>query len=465
MHPSTISVLSLFMRWAIVGGGVLGTSLALRLRQQGHDVTLFEAADNLGGLAAPWAMGHDVQWDRHYHVTLLSDRRTNAYFDMLGLSDALLWGTPRTGYYGRDHVLRSATTPLEFLRLPDLTIVSKLRVALTLAYGSTIRSGRRMERLTAETWLRRWSGRRALDAFWAPLLRAKLGTEHASASAAFIWSTIRRLSAARRAGLDAERFGTIDGGYGRVFATCLERFAELGIDVHLATPVASVQRTADGLSVCTTGSSGATTEHEFDRVVVTTAAPLAARLCPDLLEGELTRLNAVNYVGIVCASMLLRRPLAGYYLTYTTDTDTPFTAVVEMTGLIDPAQVGGHTLVYLPRYTTADDPLFALDDAGVQAEFWPFLQRMYPDLTPDDVLSFQVSRVPQVFAVPTLGYSDAAPSIGTSVPGLYLAGSANLPFATLNVDDTLSLVDAVLLEDSLHPALPLSTVVGGGVRA
>ena len=109
MHPSTISVLSLFMRWAIIGGGVLGTSLALRLRQQGHDVTLFEAADNLGGLAAPWAMGHDVQWDRHYHVTLLSDRRTNAYFDMLGLSDALLWGTPRTGYYGRDHVLRPAT--------------------------------------------------------------------------------------------------------------------------------------------------------------------------------------------------------------------------------------------------------------------------------------------------------------------------------------------------------------------
>jgi hypothetical protein len=32
------------------------------------------------------------------------------------------------------------------------------------------------------------------------------------------------------------------------------------------------------------------------------------------------------------------------------------------------------------------------------------------------------------------------------VPGLYLAGSANLPFATLNVDDTLSLVDRVLAE-------------------
>ena len=60
--------------------------------------------------------------------------------------------------------------------------------------------------------------------------------------------------------------------------------------------------------------------------------------------------------------------------------------------------------------------------------------------------SSRVSKVPQVFAVPSLGYSGSMPSIGTSVPGLYLAGSAHLPFATLNVDDTLSLVDTVLAD-------------------
>jgi hypothetical protein len=33
------------------------------------------------------------------------------------------------------------------------------------------------------------------------------------------------------------------------------------------------------------------------------------------------------------------------------------------------------------------------------------------------------------------------PSTTTSIPGLQLIGSANLPFATLNVNDTLSLVE------------------------
>ena len=59
-------------RWAVVGAGALGLTLALRLARQGPRVTVYEAGDVLGGLAAPWQVG-DVTWDGHYHVTLLSD--------------------------------------------------------------------------------------------------------------------------------------------------------------------------------------------------------------------------------------------------------------------------------------------------------------------------------------------------------------------------------------------------------
>jgi hypothetical protein len=36
------------------------------------------------------------------------------------------------------------------------------------------------------------------------------------------------------------------------------------------------------------------------------------------------------------------------------------------------------------------------------------------------------------------------PAMNTSVPGLHLAGSAQLPFATLNVNDTLGLVEELV---------------------
>jgi protoporphyrinogen oxidase len=429
------------MRCAVIGAGVLGMTLAHRVAHAGHDVTLFEGSDVLGGLASPWELG-DVTWDRHYHVTLLSDSRTRAMYEAAGVADEKLhWVETKTGYYGTDGQLRSVSNAFEFLQLPGLSLVDKGRLGTTILWGSRIRDGESMERQTVEAWLRRWSGDSAFETFWKPLLRAKLGDNYTRASAAFIWATIQRLYAARRSGLKKEMFGYVEGGYAAVCDSFHDALDQAGVQVMLSTPVGSITRAeGGGLDVM---EAGGTTEN-FDKVVVTTAAPLAAQLCPDLLPGETRRLESVEYVGIVCVSLLLEKKLADYYLTYITDPDTPFTAVVEMTAFIDPSEVGGHTLVYLPKYTTADDPLFTMEDDEILEQFLPYLEGMYPHFSRDQVITERISRVPKVFALPTLRYSESQPSIATSVPGLYLAGSANLPFATLNVDDTLSLLDEVV---------------------
>ena len=426
-------------RWAVVGAGVLGMSLANELAARGHEVVLFEAGETLGGLAAPWQLG-DVTWDRHYHVTLLSDQRTRAMYQSIGLgNDDLRWVETKTGYYGPDRALRSVSNAVEFLKLPGLSPIDKVRLGSTIVWGSRIRNGRKMERLTVERWLRRWSGTSAFETFWKPLLRAKLGDAYPKVSAAFIWATIQRLYAARRTGLKKEMFGYVSGGYARVCDRFDVVMRERGVQIRLVTPVSRIAKAAAGLTVSYQGG-----EETFDRVVVTSGATLAARLCPDLLPAERRRLEQVEYIGIVCVSLLLERPLAPYYLTYITDPATPFTAVVEMTAFIDPEEVGGHSLVYLPKYTSLDDPLFQQTDDEIVHAFLPYLQQMYPHVSPEQVRATRVSKVPQVFAIPTLCYSDIAPSVSTSVPGLYLAGSANLPFSTLNVNDTLSLVDEVL---------------------
>jgi protoporphyrinogen oxidase len=425
-------------RWGVVGGGVLGLMLAHRLAERGDDVTLVEGAPEIGGLAAAWQLG-DVTWDRHYHVTLLSDRRTQELVRVAGLADELRWVETKTGYYGTDGTVRSVSNSVEFLKLPGLNPIDKGRLAATILYGSKIRNGQRMERIPVEAWLRRWSGRRTFDTFWEPLLRAKLGDGYRQASAAFIWATIQRLYAARRTGLKKEMFGYVPGGYARVFDGMAAALRADGVKLMLGASVRAVRRDGDGLAVETDGGT-----ERFEQVVVTTNSHLAADLCPDLMAQEAVRLRGVQYMGIVCASLLLERPLAPYYLTYITDPTTPFTAVVEMTSFVDPAELGGRHLVYLPKYVAPDDPLLDADDASVRDAFLAYLRRMYPSLRDSDVLAFRVSRVRRVFAVPTLGYSARMPSMSTSVPGLHLVGSAQLPFATLNVNDTLGLVGEFL---------------------
>jgi protoporphyrinogen oxidase len=234
-------------------------------------------------------------------------------------------------------------------------------------------------------------------------------------------------------------FGYVSGGYARVFERLGAALTAEGVKLMLGAPVRRIRRDGQYLAVDTDIGT-----ERFESVVITTNAHLAADLCPELAPDEAARMRSVRYMGIVCASLVLRRPLAPYYLTYITDPDTPFTAVVEMTAFVDPAEVAGHNLVYLPKYVAPDDPLFDASDEEIRANFLPYLRRMYPTVTDDDVLGFRVSRVRRVFAVPTLGYSGRMPSMATSMPGLHLAGSAQLPFATLNVNDTLGLVEEFL---------------------
>lgn len=117
-------------RWAVVGGGMLGMTIALRLTQAGHRVVLYEGANRLGGLASAWRLG-SVVWDRHYHVTLLSDTELRGLLRELDLEQELKWVETRTGFY-TDGKLYSMSNTIEFLRFPPLNLFDKLRLGGTI---------------------------------------------------------------------------------------------------------------------------------------------------------------------------------------------------------------------------------------------------------------------------------------------------------------------------------------------
>jgi protoporphyrinogen oxidase len=190
----------------------------------------------------------------------------------------------------------------------------------------------------------------------------------------------------------------------------------------------------------------------FDRVILTTAAPIAAQLCPQLSDPEKTLLKGIQYQGILCASVLLKQPLSRYYVTNITEDWVPFTGVIEMTTLVNPEQFGGRSLVYLPKYLPSEDSALGRSDEVLQAEFIEALARMYPHFQASDVLSFQVSRVKYVVAVPTLNYSQMLPPMQTSLEGLHIINAAHILNGTLNVNETVQLAEqaaAMLLSRSV----------------
>jgi protoporphyrinogen oxidase len=475
---------------AIVGSGFLGLTLALRLSEAGAKVTVYESAPEIGGLASAWRIG-DVVWDRHYHVTLLSDSYTRKIVEEIGLGEEFEWVETKTGFY-TDGKLVSMSNALEFLKFPPLDLISKFRLGATIFYASKVKDWRALEKISVEDWLTKLSGRRTFEKIWKPLLKAKLGEAYGETSAAFIWATIQRLYAARNSGLKKEMFGYVRGGYARVLEKFAAHLREKGVEIRLNARVEKIEKTRDGKiavfnaaqkregakaaklqiadyklqnkinfeSVAVEAESDSVirnSENEFeicnlkseinrfDKVILTCPSNVAARICPQLSAEEKTKLESVKYQGIVCASVLLKKSLSDFYVTNITD-ESPFTGIIEMTALVDKREFGGSALVYLPKYVAPNDELFEKSDAEIEETFLSALEKIYAHFDRKDVSAFKISRVRQVFPLPVLNYSENLPPVKTSLENVFIVNSAQITNGTLNVNETVQLAERFFAE-------------------
>jgi protoporphyrinogen oxidase len=426
-------------KWGIVGGGIMGMTLAHRLAQKGHQVKIFEAAPELGGLVSSWKMG-DVEWDKFYHVILLSDFRTRNILKDIGLEDKIEWVETKTGFYINGK-LYSMSDTMEFLKFPTLNLIDKFRLGLTILVASRIKNWKRLEKIPVTKWLRRWSGARTYNKIWLPLLRAKLGESYEKTSAVFIWATIQRLYGARRSGLKKEMFGFVQGGYKEVIEAFKKTLALDGVAVNTNRAAKQVHTSSAGKPAISF-ADGVT--EEFDEVIVTLPSGIAAKLCKGLSETEVQKLNDIDYLGVICVAVLLDKSISQFYITNITDSRFPFTGVIEMSALVDKKYLGGNALVYLPKYVASDDPLFNQSDAEIENYFIGNFKKMYPWLTDDNIKFVGVARAKHVITVAKLGYSSSLPDVKTSLPGVYIINTSYIIDGTLNVNETVRVAETKL---------------------
>lgn len=252
----------------------------------------------------------------------------------------------------------------------------------------------------------------------------------------------------RRSGAKKEMFGYVPGGYARILDTLATYLQDRGVRMLADHPVISVRRAEQDSGRRLHVDFGEGRTEDFDNVVSTIASPLIAKQCQQLSEEEKTKLTAVKYLGVVCALMLLNRPISPYYVTNITDTWVPLTAVIEMSTIVDSeSQLGGKHLVYLPKYMTDDHEGLNEPDEAYQERCLSTLERMYDHFSRDNVIDFKVARARYVAALQTVDYSTKLPPIVTSVPGFYALNSAHILEGNLNVNETVRLGEEKLANE------------------
>jgi protoporphyrinogen oxidase len=441
-------------RVGVVGGGVLGISLALRLAQAGAKVTVVERGPTLGGLAGTMDFGgHQV--DRFYHVITPADTRMIAMAEEVGLGDQLRYTPVGAGFFanGEMHDFNGIG---DLLRFSPLSPVARLRLGWFVAQCQLRSSYDGLENLPLEIWLRRHCGKQVVERIWKPLLNSRFDSDPSGLPATYLWARTRRMSGARGKG-GGEEMGYIVGGHQRLIDAMVAKAAELGVEARTDAPVTGLATGEDG---SITGVELEDETLDFDLTIPTLQPPALRFLLPEQHQGLLAPYPQ-RWLGCVCVIIKVPRSLLPYYAVNITE-PTPVTSAIETTQVLGTDHTDGQHLVYLPKYCDPGAPEQSEDDESIYRRFTDYLARLSPGFSRDEVLDWTVQRAKLVEPVHTLrpkGEARVAP-IWPGVKGLALASNAQIYPYLLNGDSVMGFAEGVAGEVAERLGLSGSTADG-----
>jgi oxygen-dependent protoporphyrinogen oxidase len=298
------------LRIAVVGGGPAGLSAARRLVRGGAAVTLFEAAERVGGRTRTDSVdGYRIDSGAQLFGTLYEN--TLAVLRDVGAS-ALATRAP-----GRDALWRKGKahevvygSPASMLASGALPVALKLRLgaqylpflqrhadSLDLA---ALERAAALDGESAGAWGEREIGRDFVDLLVHPLLATLYGTGADEASAGFYHALSRQ-------GLTLQVLA-MRGGAGRFCDAVADAVERGGGTIHEGRAVASLRHDAGGVELAGDGWT-----ERFDGVVVAVPAPVALTLLGDSLPAAAAWLGGVWMRPTTTVALMLDRPVPGRF--------------------------------------------------------------------------------------------------------------------------------------------------------
>ncbi len=402
------------MRIGIIGAGISGLSAALALRKRGHEVSIFQREAALGGLIGTFDFD-GLQLEHFYHFLCQTD---TGYFNLcreLGLEDRLRFTRARTGFY-YEGALFPFSTPLDLLRFTPIPFSQRLRFGLFALEARLRQEWTQLDELTAKPWLIDRLGRRAYDVIWDPLLALKFGPHYDAISAAWVWHRLHRVAQSKG------RMGYLEGGTALLLDTLIKRLASDGVTIQTNCPVKTIE-TENG-QVAGLSFEGRPT-FACDRVISTVPLSVLAELLPAGWEDYAAQLRRIQYIGVVCLVLKLKRPVSNNFWLNVNDTRAPFNGIIEYTNL-NPLQGKHGHIVYVPYYVSTDHPYYAMDDATLFTHSRQALKLINSSLKDTDVLAHHITRAPYAQAICTTGFLKLMPNHLAPLKGLHLLDSTFL---------------------------------------
>lgn len=413
-------------RAVVVGGGLAGTTAALRLADAGLDVTLLEGRPRLGGLAFSFRRG-ELTVDNGQHVYLRCCTAYRWFLDRIDgarlaplqnrldvpVLDVGRPAGPRLGRLRRNGLPVPLHLAAGLAGYPHLSLAERAGVArAALALGRLDPDDPALDSEDFGSWLtRHGQSPRTIEALWDLVGVATLNATAPHASLALAAKVFKT-------GLLSEP-GAADIGWASVplgdihDTLCRKALDSAGVRTELRTKATALTRTDEGGWLVDTGAE----RIEADTVVLAVPQRETHALLPEGALDAPDRLldigtSPILNVHVVYDRKVLKRP-------FFTALGSPVQWVFDRTeasGLTGPGQ-------YLAVSQSAAGEEIDLPVAELRARYLPELERLLPAARGAGIRDFFVTRERTATFAPAPGVGRLRPGTLTRAPGLFLAGA------------------------------------------
>lgn len=374
------------MKIGIIGAGYTGLTIAKELVEKGQDVTIFEKQPYVGGMVNTIEI-FNTRLEKYYRHIFKSDKEAIKLIKEMGLESELIWPATKMGYLSNKKPYLFGT-PISLLKFKPLNLIQKLRFGFNVIHIKLINDYKKLEKVTAEKWLKDRIGDKVYSQVWEPLLISKFGEEKDQISMAWLWGKIKLRSTSSTP--EGEQLGYIKGSYQKLTDKLYEYLLNKNVNIKLETSVKEITKENDKYVVKYIRNEKEEKE-EFDVIVSTIDYKGFEKLFDKYMkEEEKRKIQKVNYTSARTMMIVANKSFSPFYWLNIGDNDIPFRGIIEHTNFIDKSNYDNNHILYISNYMTEDNKLYNVSKEELLKEYMKSLTKINKEFTMKNIKDYYV---------------------------------------------------------------------------
>ena len=391
------------MKIGIIGAGYGGLNIAKELEKKGQEVTIFEKNNYVGGMVDTVSI-YGTRLEKYYRHIFKSDKEAIDLIEEMGLKDELIWPSTKMGYLTNRKIYEFGT-PISLLKFKELNFIEKLRFGFNVIHIKLINDYKKIEKETAENWLRNKIGEKVYSKIWEPLLLSKFGEKKSQVSMAWLWGKIKLRSTSSTK--DGEQLGYIKGSYQKLTDKLYEYLLKRNVKINLQTKILNVEKANKEYIIKYEDNNGIEKQEEFDIVISTINYKDFSKLFDNFIsDNERIKLDKVKYTSARTMVIVSDKSFSPFYWLNVGDNDIPFGGIIEHTNFIDKSNYESNHIIYISNYMTEDNKLYNMSEQDLLKEYMKYLTQINKDFTMKNVKEYHVYDEKYAQPIIECNYSD-----------------------------------------------------------